>query len=146
MQDNIYSRALMDHVAHPDFNYTLDDATHTERGINASCGDDLNLMVRINDGIIEEVAWTGEGCAVSKASADMLSDLVADMTIDEALDLIKLFEGMIVGTETDDDLLEEKLDEALCLRGISRMPARVKCAELGWRTLERILKQVQSEA
>ena len=146
MQDNIYSRALIDHVSHPDYNYTLEDATHTERGINASCGDDLTMHVRIKDGIIDEVSWTGEGCAVSKASADMLSDLVQGMTIDEALDLCHLFENMIVGKETDEELLEEKLDEALCLQGISRMPARVKCAELGWRTLERILEQAKSEA
>ncbi len=76
----------------------------------------------------------------------MLSDLVQGMTIDEALDLCHLFENMIVGKETDEELLEEKLDEALCLQGISRMPARVKCAELGWRTLERILEQAKSEA
>ena len=96
---NVYTQALMDHVSHPDYNYELDDATYSHEGINPSCGDDLTLHVRLaDDGTIDEASWTGSGCAISQASADMMS-----------------------------------------LESISRMPARVKCAELAWRTLDEML-------
>ena len=137
---DIYSQVLMDHVAHPDYNYELDDATVSHEGINPSCGDDLRLHVRLDtNGIIEEATWTGHGCAISQASADMMSDLVTGKTIAEARDACKTFGEMIRGEQTDEDLLEDVLDEASCLISVSRMPARVKCAELAWRTLDEML-------
>lgn len=138
-EGNIYSQALMDHVAHPDYNYELDDATCSHEGINPSCGDDLTLHIRLDDqGRIEEASWTGTGCAISKASADMMSDLVEGRTIEDARDACALFGRMIRGEETDAAVLEE-LGEANCLESISHMPARVKCAELAWRTLDEML-------
>ena len=84
---NVYTQALMDHVSHPDYNYELDDATYSHEGINPSCGDDLTLHVRLaDDGTIDEASWTGSGCAISQASADMMSDLVEGMTVADALD------------------------------------------------------------
>ncbi|MBQ6395063.1 MAG: SUF system NifU family Fe-S cluster assembly protein [Atopobiaceae bacterium] len=137
---NIYSDVLMDHVANPDYNYELEDATHTHEGINPSCGDDLILHVKVGaDGVIEKSSWTGHGCAISQASADMMSDLVIGKTVDEAREACALFGRMIRGEETDAELLEEELDEAYCLESISRMPARVKCAQLAWRTLDEML-------
>ena len=136
---NVYTQALMDHVSHPDYNYELDDATYSHEDINPSCGDDLTLHVRLaEDGTIDEASWTGSGCAISQASADMMSDLVEGMTVADARDACELFGRMIRGEETDPAKLAE-LDEASCLESISRMPARVKCAELAWRTLDEML-------
>lgn len=136
---NVYTQALMDHVSHPDYNYELDDATYSHEGINPSCGDDLTLHVHLaDDGTIDEASWTGSGCAISQASADMMSDLVEGMTVADARDACELFGRMIRGEETDPAKLAE-LDEASCLESISRMPARVKCAELAWRTLDEML-------
>lgn len=138
--DNIYSDVLMDHVANPDYNYELDDATHTHEGINPSCGDDLVLHVKVgDDGRIQKSSWTGHGCAISQASADMMSDLIIGKTVEEARETCGLFVRMIRGEETDAELLERELDEAYCLESISRMPARVKCAQLAWRTLDEML-------
>ena len=138
-ETGIYSQALMDHVAHPDYNYALDDATCSHEGVNPSCGDDLTLHVRLGaDGTIEEASWTGTGCAISKASADMMSDLVEGRTVAEARDACALFGRMIRGEETGPDALAP-LGEASCLESISHMPARVKCAELAWRTLDEML-------
>jgi nitrogen fixation NifU-like protein len=140
--DNLYTEALMEHVQHPDYKYELADATHSHEGVNPSCGDDLILQIRMGaDGRIEEAAYTGHGCAVSQASADMMSDLMVGKTPEEALELCKLFGDMVRGDETDSAKLEEQLDEAACLQSISHMPARVKCAELAWRTLEEMLKE-----
>ena len=137
---DIYSQALMDHVSHPDYNYEMDDATHTHEGVNPSCGDELTFSVRLaDDGTIEEAAFVGSGCAISQASADMMSDLMVDKTPAEAIELCELFKRMIRGEETDDAVLEQ-LDEAAMLRDIAHMPARVKCAELAWRTLQEMLE------
>lgn len=136
---NVYSRALMDHVSNPDYKYKMEDATYSHEGINPSCGDDLVLDVRLgDDGKIAEVSWTGSGCAVSQGSADMMSDLMVGETPEHARELCHLFGRMIRGEETDASALEE-LDEAAELESISHMPARVKCAELAWRTLDEML-------
>ena len=96
------------------------------------------LKLRIEDGVIEEAAFTGHGCAVSQASADMMADLVTGETVEEARRLCGLFMKMVKG-ETLTDEEKEDLDEAAQLESISHMPARVKCAELGWRTLSEII-------
>ena len=138
---SLYNEQFMDHVTHPDYKYPLEDATHEHDGINPSCGDELRLYVRLgDDGRIEECAYTGHGCAVSMASADMMSDLMVGKTPEEAIELCALFKGMVTGTEKDADKLEEELDEAALLKDVSHMPARVKCAELAWRTLSEMLQ------
>lgn len=140
--DGLYSEALLEHATHPDHNHELADATCSHEGVNPSCGDDLVLHVRLGaDGTIEEASWTGSGCAISQASADMMSDLVVGMTPDEAREACATFGRMVRGEETDPDVLEEELDEASCLVTISRMPARVKCAELAWNTLDEMLSE-----
>ena len=144
---SLYNEQFMDHVTHPDYKYELEDATHAHDGINPSCGDELHLAVRLGaDGRIEETAYTGHGCAVSMASADMMSDLMVGKTPEEALALCDLFKGMITGDEKDEDKLEEELDEAALLKDVSHMPARVKCAQLAWRTLAEMLKNNTAEA
>jgi nitrogen fixation NifU-like protein len=137
---DLYNPALLDHVQHPDHNEAVAGATHVHEGINPSCGDDLTLHVRVGaDGTIEDAGWTGTGCAVSKASADMMSDLILGETPERARELCALFAQMIRGEQTDATLLEDELDEAACLQTVSKMPARVKCAELAWRTLDEML-------
>ena len=133
---NIYTAALMEHNAHPDYKYDLENAT--DEGVNPSCGDELVLKLRMENGVIEEAAFTGHGCAVSQASADMMADLVTGETVEEARRLCGLFLKMVKGEELTEDERED-LDEAAELESISRMPARVKCAELGWRTLSEMI-------
>ena len=135
---NIYTAALMQHNSHPDYKYEMEGCTCSHEGINPSCGDELTLQLRIEDDVIEEASFTGSGCAVSQASADMMADLITGESVKEAMRLVGLFLGMIKGeTLTEED--KEDLDEAAELESISRMPARVKCAELAWRTLEKLL-------
>lgn len=138
--DTIYTAALMEHNAHPDYKYDLDDFTHQHEGVNPSCGDEMTLKLRLsNDGsTIEEAAFVGSGCAVSQASADIMAELITGETVEEAKRLSELFVRMIQGDELSEDEVED-LDEAYQLQSISRMPARVKCAELAWRTLDNTL-------
>ncbi len=138
----LYNAQFLDHAQHPDYKYQMDDPTMSHEGVNPSCGDELTFSVRLAaDGTIEEAAFVGSGCAISQASADMMSDLMVDKTPQEAIELCELFKRMIRGEETDVDLLEEQLDEAAMLRDIAHMPARVKCAELAWRTLQEMLEE-----
>ncbi len=136
----------MDHNAHPDYKYELEDATYSHDGINASCGDEMTLYLKVNNdtNVIEEASFTGHGCAISQASADMMAGLLEGESIEEAKRLSGLFIGMIQGNELSDEDKED-LDEAAELQSISRMPARVKCAELAWRTLNGILAERDKE-
>ena len=138
---SVYTTALMEHNAHPDYKYELADFTHEHEGVNPSCGDEMVLRLRLSsDGsTIEEAAFTGSGCAVSQASADIMAELVTGETVEEAKRLGELFFRMIQGDELDDDE-QEALDEAYELASISRMTARVKCAELAWRTLVALIE------
>lgn len=135
---NIYTAALMQHNFHPDYKYEMEGCTCSHEGVNPSCGDELTLQLRIEDGVIEEASFVGSGCAVSQASADMMADLITGETVEEAKRLVGLFLGMIKGEALSEEDKED-LDEAAELESISRMPARVKCAELAWRTLEKLL-------
>ena len=136
---NIYtSTTFMEHNSHPDYKYEMDSPTHSHDGINPSCGDELTLMLRVENGVIEEASFTGHGCAISQASADIMADLITCETVEEAKRLSGLFLAMIRGEELSEDDFED-LDEAAQLKDISHMPARVKCAELAWRTLDGIL-------
>ena len=139
---SIYTAALMEHNAHPDHKFAMEGFTCSHHGINPSCGDELVLMLRLSDDgtEIEEAAFTGHGCAVSQASADIMAELVEGCSVDEAKRLAGLFFRMVQGKELTDEERED-LDEAVQLESISRMPARVKCAELAWRTLDGMLSE-----
>ena len=109
---SLYNAQFMDHIAHPDYKYQMEDPTHTHEGVNPSCGDELTLSVRIgDDGRIEETAYTGHGCAVSMASADMMSDLMVGKTPEEARALCKMFKDMVTGEEADADKLQKNLGD-----------------------------------
>ena len=139
--DNLYSStSFMEHSSHPDYKYQMDAPTHTHDGINPSCGDELTLSLRVEDGTIREAAFTGPGCALSQASAAIMADLITDESVAEAKRLSALFLSMIRGEELSQEDYED-LDEAAQLKDISHMPARVKCAELAWRTLDGMLSE-----
>ena len=143
---DLYNAEFMDHVSHPDYKYQMDCPDCTHEGVNPSCGDELTFSVRFaEDGTIDEAAFTGHGCAVSQAAADMMADLVTGETVGEARRLSGLYLDMIKGRPLTDEERAD-LDEAAELESIARMPARVKCAELAWRTLEKLLDQQLEKA
>ena len=139
MENSFYSEILTDHNMHPVHKHELSGCTCSRDGINPSCGDEITLRLKIADGVITDGSFTGSGCAVSQASADIMLDLIIGRSTEEAARLHELFMRMIHGEAADDEL--EELDEAAALRDISRMPARVKCAVLGWRTMKEMINQ-----
>ena len=137
---DLYTEVIGEHSRSPENKGELAAATVRERGHNPSCGDEITLELQIEDGIIKDAAFTGVGCAISQASTDIMIDLMRGKTVEEAQRLVQLFTSMIKREVTDDAVLEE-LDEAIALKNISNMPARVKCAVLAWHTLEDVLKK-----
>lgn len=134
----LYREIVNDHNLHPSHRGRLEAPTIELRGVNPSCGDDIVLQLKVEDGRITEAAFDGSGCAISQASVDMMIDDILGLPEEEALSLVEKFMGMIRGTGTEEDL--EALDEAAALQDIAHMPARVKCATLGWRTLKEALE------
>ena len=139
---DLYTEVIGEHSRSPENKGELAAATVRERGHNPSCGDEITLELQIENGIIKDAAFTGVGCAISQASTDIMNDLMRGKTVEEAQRLAQLFTSMIKREVTDDAALEE-LDEAIALKNISNMPARVKCAVLAWHTLEDVLKKDQ---
>lgn len=137
-----YNEILTDHNLHPGHKHDLEDADLVLEGVNPSCGDDIWLKLKTRDGRIIQGAFQGDGCAISQASADMMLDLVIGKTREEALELADIFLRMIKQSATKEELA--RLEEAMALQDISHMPARVKCAVLGWRTMEKMLKSENS--
>ena len=137
---DLYTEVIGEHSRSPENKGELAAATVRERGHNLSCGDEITLELQIEDGIIKDAAFTGVGCAISQASTDIMIDLMRGKTVEEAQRLAQLFTSMIKREVTDDAALEE-LDEAIALKNISNMPARVKCAVLAWHTLEDVIKK-----
>lgn len=136
----IYSEIIKEHNQDTTNKREMKDADLKERGHNPSCGDDITLLLKFNGDIISDLTYEGSGCAISQASTSMMIDLIKGKTIDEAIDYVKLFIGMIKKEITDDDELE-RLEDAIALKNISMMPARVKCAVLAWHTLEEAIKK-----
>ena len=139
---DLYTEVIGEHSRSPENKGELAAATVRERGHNPTCGDEITLELLIEGDIIKDAAFTGVGCAISQASTDIMIDLMRGKTVEEAKRLAELFTSMIKREVTDDAALEE-LDEAIALKNISNMPARVKCAVLAWHTLEDVLKKDQ---
>ena len=136
MSDSFYNEVLTDHNMHPIHKPPLENPNLVLEGVNPSCGDDIVLQLRVEDDKIVEGSFVGEGCAISQASADIMLELIIGKSKDEALALSDAFMRMIRKEASDEDI--ELLDEAGALQDISHMPARVKCAVLGWHTMEEL--------
>lgn len=140
----LYNQIIVENSRASQNRHKVEGATAALEGVNPSCGDDIVLELRVKDGVIEDAGFVGDGCAISQASASLMIDLVKGRTVAEAKELLHLFFGMIKGEVTDEARLE-KLEDAMALRGISHMPARVKCAVLAWHTLEEALDGKRQE-
>ena len=136
--NTFYNEILIDHNMHPLHQRTLENANMVLEGVNPSCGDDIVIQLRVENDVIEDAAFAGSGCAISQASADIMIDMIIGKHKDQALHLSDLFLRMIKKQATPEEI--EELEEAGALQDISHMPARVKCAVLGWHTVEEMFE------
>ena len=135
---NFYNEILTEHNMHPDFKHDIEDADIVLDWINPSCGDEIQLKLKTDGDIITDGAFVGDGCAISQASTDIMLGMIIGQSKEKALEYADIFMRMIRGEASDEEI--DSLEEASALRDISHMPARVKCAMLGWRTLSEALK------
>ena len=135
---DVYNDIIMEHSMNSYNKKELEKCDLCEKGHNPNCGDEIELQVKMNGDIIEDIAFSGHGCAISQASTSIMIDTLKGKTIKEAKQIIETFIGMIKREITDEKELE-KLDEAIALKNVSNMPARVKCALLAWHTMEDML-------
>lgn len=137
--NSIYTEMIMEHSMSKHNKRKLKEADVCRLGHNPSCGDEISLEIKFNGDTIEDLAFTGQGCAISQASTSMMIDLLKGKTKEEALKLTETFIGMIKREIKDDEELME-LEDAMVLKNISNMPARVKCAVLAWHTIKEIIE------
>lgn len=137
--NSIYTELIMEHSSSKHNRRTLENPSVCEKGHNPSCGDEISLELKFNKDIIEDMAFTGQGCAISQASTSIMIDLIKGKTKKEAMDIVETFIGMIKREITDDEKLEV-LEDAFVFKNISNMPARVKCAVIAWHTLKEAIK------
>lgn len=134
----VYNELIMEHSMNSYNKKKLENVDYSEIGHNPNCGDEITLELKLNGKVIEDMAFSGHGCAISQASTSIMIDTLKGKTIDEAKEIIKIFIKMIKRETTDEKDLK-KLEDAIAFRNVSNMPARVKCALLAWHTIEDVI-------
>jgi nitrogen fixation protein NifU and related proteins len=137
----LYREAVLDHARKPRNRGRLEQPTVRQEGINPSCGDELEVDVLIDGDTLVAATFTGQGCAISQASASMMTEVVRSRSLTEVTVLIERFKDMIHGRGA-----HPSLGDAAVLEGVAKLHARVKCATLAWVTLQAALKRVESAA
>ena len=138
--DEVYNELIMEHSMNSYNKKKLSCCDYCEMGHNPNCGDEITIELKLNGDIIEDMAFSGHGCAISQASTSIMIDTLKGKTVDEAKEIINTFIEMIKSEITDEKELK-KLEDAIAFKNIAHMPARVKCALLAWHTIEDILEK-----
>lgn len=135
---SLFQELILEHYKHPRNKGELEQATARVHMNNPVCGDEIWLQLRIEDGRIENAKFVGSGCSISQASVSMMTQLLKGKTVEEALALDRRFTAMMHG---DQEAAKDKaLRDLRALAGVSKFPARIKCALLGWNALEEAVK------
>lgn len=132
----LYQEIIIEHNRNPHNHYVMADATATANGFNPLCGDKLTLYLKIVDGVITELSFIGCGCAISQASASLMTDALRGKTLTEAEHMFERFHVLLT---SDGDSDWSSLDRLAVLAGVKAYPARVKCATLAWHTFHAAL-------
>lgn len=136
--DTLYRQVIMDHYKNPRNKGKLDNETFTIDMNNPTCGDRIHLTLKVENGTVEDAMFEGEGCSISMASASMMTQSIKGKDIETALRMSKIFSEMMQGNEYDDDI---DLGDIEALQGVAKFPARIKCATLAWKAMEKGLKE-----
>lgn len=133
--DTLYRQVIMDHYKNPRNKGTLDGDAITVEMNNPSCGDRIQIHMSVNDGIVDDIKFEGEGCSISMSSASMMTQAIKGKKLTEALKMSDIFSNMMLGK--DIDASEIDLEDIEALQGVSKFPARINCATLAWKALEK---------
>src|SRR5690625_6763073 len=134
--DSLYRQVILDHYKHPRNRGEFEDNTITAELNNPSCGDRILLQIKLDGDVIEDVKFMGEGCSISIASASMMTQAIKGKTMTEALNMSKAFSQMMLGEKIDMKVFG--LDDIIALEGVANFPARIDCATLAWKAMEKV--------
>ncbi len=135
---DLYQQVILDHNRNPKNFRSMQDATGSIEGYNPLCGDHYTIYVRMDGDVIADISFTGAGCAISKASASVMSSMLKGRTRSEAEGMFRDFHGLVTGVAAPEERME-RLGKLAAFAGVSEFPARVKCASLPWHTLHAVL-------
>lgn len=135
--DQLYRSVIMDHYKNPRNKGSLEEDAVTIDMNNPTCGDRIHLTLKVTDGVVEDAKFDGEGCSISMSSASMMTQLIKGKKVEEAMELSDIFSKMMMGEEYSD---KYDLDDVEALQGVSQFPARIKCATLAWKAMEKGVK------
>ncbi len=134
----LYQETIIDHGRHPRNFGALSDANHHKEGFNPLCGDKILLHVKEQNGLVEKIQFEGSGCAISMASASLMSEVLCGKTLQEINDIFSMFHLLVTEGDLSEDATQ-KLGKLKVLGGVREFPVRVKCATLAWHTLKAAL-------
>ena len=132
--DQLYRSVIMDHYKKPRNKGVLEGSNITIDMNNPTCGDVIHLTLQVEDGIVKDAKFEGDGCSISMASASMMTQIVKGKKVEDALKAATIFSDMMLGKEIDDSI---DLGDIEALAGVSKFPARIKCATLAWKAMEK---------
>lgn len=141
MVEDLYKEVILDHYKAPRNKRGIEAPTCSSKGNNPLCGDEVTVYVNVADGAVAEAAFEGQGCSISQASASMMTEAVVGRSLDEVHSLIKEFRAMMAG---EAEPSEDAFGDLVALEGVRKYPVRIKCAVLGWDTLEKALEAGES--
>lgn len=144
--EELYREVILDHYRNPRNRGHLDSPDAKAQGVNPLCGDEINVEVSFDDGVVSEVAVEGQGCSISQSSASMMTEAIKGKTRAEIEELVSRFRTMMSLEESDDSGLDPErpgavLGDIEALQGVRQYPVRIKCASLGWNTLMEALDE-----
>ncbi|GGB46114.1 Fe-S cluster assembly sulfur transfer protein SufU [Fictibacillus barbaricus] len=141
--DQLYRQVIMDHYKNPRNKGVIEDGALTINMNNPTCGDRIQLTLKVEDGKIESAKFDGEGCSISLASASMMTQAVKGLAVEDAVKLSKIFYDMMLGNDYDVESYD--LGDIEALSGVSKFPARIKCATLAWKAMEQGIGKKEEE-
>ncbi|MFC7322186.1 Fe-S cluster assembly sulfur transfer protein SufU [Halobacillus campisalis] len=133
--DTLYRQVIMDHYKNPRNRGAVEGDHLTVDMNNPTCGDRIQLQLQVEDGIVEDAKFDGEGCSISMSSASMMTQAIKGKSVDEALKMSHVFSEMMLGNDVENDNLD--LGDIEALQGVAKFPARIKCATLAWKAMEK---------
>ena len=144
--ESMYQQIILDHYKHPQHHALLEDFDAEVHHVNPTCGDEVTLRVNVEDGKIADLGWDGQGCSISQASTSVMSELVVGEPVEHALELSDVFLELMNsrGSMTLTDEQADELDDAVAFEGVSKYPARIKCALLGWMAMKSAVAQASA--
>lgn len=141
--DTLYRQVIMDHYKNPRNRGELEGDSLNINMNNPTCGDRIQLQMKVEDGKIADAKFVGEGCSISLSSASMMTQAVKGLPVDDALKLSEIFSAMMLGKDFDEGDFD--LGDIEALQGVAKFPARIKCATLAWKAMEKGLKDTNEE-